>query len=254
MAKTACLLMIIVMAFGVTSFAMDIWAEFKGEAVYGEGADTCDVGPVDLAVWIYFINDDFDRTVWTTPFTFFGTGSVDSITKLLVGLNDFTDLHEYCHENLFEITENYPDLILPVNNCVYCRGLIPYSETVQGGQYYVLRIAGNTATEGEFCLAMGDFAEDSLDWLFEEPVPQFDTTCIPVRYKDPGFECGDVNCDGFVNIIDITRMICLFYSGCGPGCDLKLYDLDGNFVRNILDITYFINYLYYNGPEPVCLE
>jgi len=254
MMKIISILIVIMLTFGSASPGMDIWAEFGGNAVYGDGADTCDVGPIDLTIKVYFINNDTDRSLWTTPVTFYGTGSVDSIAGLGVGLNRFSDLNDFCFDNLFQVTENSSDIILPVNNCVYCRGLIPPSESIWRGQYYTLRIFGNIDTDGELCVAQGDFAEDSLDWLFEEPVPQFDTACILVKYRVSGFDCGDINCDGSVNILDIIDMICLQYSGCGYGCDIKLYDVTGNYSFNILDITYLIAFLYQVGPEPICNE
>jgi len=68
------------------------------------------------------------------------------------------------------------------------------------------------------------------------------------------YECGDVNLDEMINIMDITFLINYIYKG-GPAPELEhLADVNDDGSINILDVTFLINYLYKGGPEPTCPE
>ncbi|UCD94682.1 MAG: hypothetical protein JSU69_01120 [Candidatus Zixiibacteriota bacterium] len=63
---------------------------------------------------------------------------------------------------------------------------------------------------------------------------------------------GDANDDGAVNLLDVTYIIDWIYKdGPEPPC-FDQADADGRQGGHILDVTYLINYLYKNGPAPVC--
>ncbi|MFH2035569.1 MAG: dockerin type I repeat-containing protein, partial [Candidatus Zixiibacteriota bacterium] len=64
--------------------------------------------------------------------------------------------------------------------------------------------------------------------------------------------CGDVNCNGSVNILDITYLISYLYKGGPVPCEAWRADVNSNGAVNILDITYLISYLYKGGPDPNC--
>jgi hypothetical protein len=65
-------------------------------------------------------------------------------------------------------------------------------------------------------------------------------------------DCGDLNDDSSVNILDIAFLINYLYND-GPAPDpLNDADVDGSGDINILDITYLIAFLYTNGPPPDC--
>jgi len=60
-------------------------------------------------------------------------------------------------------------------------------------------------------------------------------------------ECGDVNSDGAVNLIDVTYLIDYLYSD-GPAPILfEIGNVNGYGDINLLDVTYLIGYLYYGG-------
>jgi hypothetical protein len=62
---------------------------------------------------------------------------------------------------------------------------------------------------------------------------------------------GDANGSGFLNILDITRLIDYIYAGgWPPEYDVLMGDADCNGLVNLLDIAYLINTLYHNGPLP----
>jgi hypothetical protein len=64
--------------------------------------------------------------------------------------------------------------------------------------------------------------------------------------------CADVNCNGVVNLLDITYLIAFLYQGGPDPCSIWAADVNGNGVVNLLDITYLIAYLYQGGPAPAC--
>jgi uncharacterized protein (TIGR02145 family) len=64
-------------------------------------------------------------------------------------------------------------------------------------------------------------------------------------------DCGDVNNDSYVNILDIVYLINFKYkAGPEPNCGFADVNSDG--IINILDIVYLINFKYKAGPEPIC--
>lgn len=66
--------------------------------------------------------------------------------------------------------------------------------------------------------------------------------------------CGDVNSDGYIDILDVVYLIQYKYKS-GPAPDvLNDCDVDSSGDINILDIVYIINFKYKSGPEPDCPE
>ena len=66
---------------------------------------------------------------------------------------------------------------------------------------------------------------------------------------DPA-RCGDANCDGSVNILDIAYLIDFLYKN-GPAPEyFSSADVNCDEIINILDTVYLTNFLYKNGPEP----
>jgi len=66
---------------------------------------------------------------------------------------------------------------------------------------------------------------------------------------------GDANNNGsWANILDITYLISyLYFNGPAPPCIYE-GDPNGDCAINILDIIYCIDFLYNDGPVPICAE
>ncbi len=64
--------------------------------------------------------------------------------------------------------------------------------------------------------------------------------------------CGDVVCDGTVNILDIVFLVNYKFKSGEPPCSMYLADVNNDAAVNILDIVYLINYKFKSGPEPNC--
>jgi CubicO group peptidase (beta-lactamase class C family) len=62
---------------------------------------------------------------------------------------------------------------------------------------------------------------------------------------------GDANGDGTVNLLDITYIIDYIYNDGPDPILMEQADPDQSCFINILDITYLINYLYRGGPDPL---
>ena len=65
---------------------------------------------------------------------------------------------------------------------------------------------------------------------------------------------GDANNNGVRNILDVTYTIAFLYKG-GPqhaDCHPQEMNANGSGAVNILDVTYMIAFLYKGGPAPVC--
>ena len=66
------------------------------------------------------------------------------------------------------------------------------------------------------------------------------------------FLCGDANGNGIRNILDVTFTIAYLYKGGPSPNPLQAADVNHSGSINILDVTYMISYLYKGGPAPNC--
>lgn len=61
---------------------------------------------------------------------------------------------------------------------------------------------------------------------------------------------GDANCNGTVNIADMTYMVSYLFNGGVPPCLMTHGDVNCDDNINITDMTYMVNYLFGGGPAP----
>jgi len=104
----------------------------------------------------------------------------------------------------------------------------------------------------------GQTAEIVLDG-YGSQLPRFTSTIIGYTYPTPSpgvvsllSLCGDINDDGNINILDITYMINYLYKDGPEPPSSEAADVDNSGTLNILDVTYLVNYLYKSGPDPFC--
>ena len=66
------------------------------------------------------------------------------------------------------------------------------------------------------------------------------------------YVCGDVDSSGAVNVADLTYLVdYLFFEGPPPPV-LEAANVDGEGGVNVADLTYLVDYLFFEGPEPIC--
>ena len=68
------------------------------------------------------------------------------------------------------------------------------------------------------------------------------------------YVCGDADASGSVNLLDVTYVINYLYKDGPEPVPPEGADADGNGSINLLDVTHVINYLYKQGPDPICPE
>ncbi len=64
--------------------------------------------------------------------------------------------------------------------------------------------------------------------------------------------CGDINNDCSIDILDIVYYINWKFKNGPPPYDMSIADLNSDGEYDILDIVYFVNYKFKNGPQPNC--
>jgi hypothetical protein len=125
--------------------------------------------------------------------------------------------------------------------------------------------ATDTTWKSEFILIEALIKSDDATQGLIDLQNHIDTTrakLIPELNSLHVFEptlCGDVNCDGSINILDIVYLINYKYlvpPGPAPCWPLRRGDVNADNAINILDIVYLINYKYLvpPGPAPVCKD
>jgi hypothetical protein len=104
----------------------------------------------------------------------------------------------------------------------------------------------------EFLEGYGTFWDMSLNtYTVSGEFNDSDTFSIDGTVILIGHRSGDVNCDGKVNVADITYLVNYLFSG-GPPPDIpQTADANGDCATNVADVTYLVNYLFNGGPAPV---
>ena len=119
---------------------------------------------------------------------------------------------------------------------------------------------------GETCYYWIEVAEgpiDSVDsfWCCDTiTIGYLDTSKVKITHGSitvlypPDFVCGNIDCDegDYLNILDVSYLINYLYKNGPEPCVLNAADVDCSENLNILDASYMVNFLYKNGPEPNC--
>jgi C1A family cysteine protease len=74
----------------------------------------------------------------------------------------------------------------------------------------------------------------------------------PPIIRSQTYECGDVNQNGSLNILDITFLIAYLYQDGPAPADTLLGDVNNDGTINIIDVVRLIQYLYQGGDAPQC--
>ena len=183
----------LLLSFGLAN-SLVITGSFEGAGIY-DGGTKINVN-VDFDVVITANNDDVLRLGWSSPFSFSGTGNVTTLNSESFTRNATFDA--IWDMGIFEAQESW-DLNLTTPDQYNYSGISMAGWLPGGGALEAFRftfnIAGDATTAGDFCVAQGDFTNNTYDWLFEDPVPSFTTVCLPVVLQ-PNVPPVFTNCPG----------------------------------------------------------
>lgn len=184
--------------------------------------------------------------VWSTSDAAVATVYNGVVTARAVGECDITatciDKHAVCHISVVETAivitlDKHDAKLLPNHSLTITPTMTPRptdlkvtssdpnvaAARLMNGVVQVVGLA-----EGTTMIVVG-----SVD---DQAVPD---TCVVTVYT----ECGDINCDGYVNISDVTTLIDYLLSGYQEGISIDNADTDHDCNVNIADVTYLIDYL-----------
>ncbi|SYZ73614.1 exported hypothetical protein [Candidatus Zixiibacteriota bacterium] len=99
----------------------------------------------------------------------------------------------------------------------------------------------------------GDMGIDPAGNIFISGAADFPATGEDaVSIKHCYYICGDGDGNEVINILDISYFIRYLYKQGPAPRVLSASDADGNGATNILDVARLVNFLYRGGPEPLC--
>ena len=171
-----------------------------------------------------------------------GAGECDIIAQCL---NKKAICHVLVKDTTVTITLSQHDAMLLPNHMIYItlipNPIIPELSVISSDpSVAAARVVNNTVQvvgikEGTTTITVG-----SVDGT---AIP---ATCLVTVYTEPG----DINCDGFVNISDVTSLIDYLLSGDDSQISTKNADVNGDDRINISDVTELIDYLLNGGFWP----
>lgn len=134
-------------------------------------------------------------------------------------------------------------------------GLAYYEPTIDTGWYNCLEWAQGGPYDS-LCLDWEEVPGPPADSMIIDTIlnPYLDTAQVRISNGTitPIFDCipGDLNNDYEINVLDLNYFInWLYWNGPPPEC-LASADINDDGVINLLDIVRLIDYLYFGGPPP----
>ena len=121
------------------------------------------------------------------------------------------------------------------------------------GILYSLHYTRSAAGIGDIATAAVDRSDDLRIAVEKEYYDLFIPEIVEV---DVSLPIGDCNCDGFVNVTDVSCLVGYLFEGqpvCQPYLQpfgVQIQSVDCNDDINVSDLTYLVAYLFQGGPEP----
>ena len=217
MKRVSFALILVLLSFGL-SYGLDITADLTAGSWDDLGTTKINTDvDVTVSFTASYTSGDETRLAWSSPFVFYGTGG---ITTLAGGAGTFVNdaaFDAYWDMSLFnpsnnastleswdgDLTNNAGGLTGDLFNFTGVDFNAPHLPTSGSDHCFDITFtapfpAGVSGT-GDFCVAQGDFVNDTYDWLFDPPAPVFATYCWAVELQPdvpPVFD----NCTGDTQI------------------------------------------------------
>ncbi len=210
-------IVILAFLFGLLAFgsgnAVDLRATIAGSGVWTQNDSLKILPNAEFRIEVYSLNNDIilpppyeARTTWQSPFTFTGNVPIQWLDVISDGVlyQDTPTLTKFVPSQFLGFFDLFlgiyaetRDGVLPdrfsfcaiANTLGYPPGL---------GEIRILFWrAKTTSTSGQLCIEQGNMDNDGYDWVFDEPVPTFATTCWDVAVNP-----NDIDNDGIPNASD----------------------------------------------------
>lgn len=125
------------------------------------------------------------------------------------------------------------------------------SDLIEGATLPTLDVTGATVGVGTFVLTVE--VADEGDYVRTDPANLLTASHSWNVTVTSDFICGDLDDNGEVNVLDIIYFIDFkFKDGPAPTI-MEAADVDGNGEVNVLDIIYMIDFKFKDGPDPACI-
>jgi len=189
--------LVLSLTFLLLTFNLSYGLSFDAVKV-GAGDESTEIlvnEPFTIEFYANFTTGDNGRITWSTPFRFYGTGNVTTLTSAGVFVNN-TDFDDFWSMLCFHPNNNAGTLEswdgdLSNNDGGLSGDQFNYSGTnlspplPTSGSMEIFEvqfdgIVGDASTNGTFCVDSGDFVNNTYDWLLDSPSPSFGPVCWDV--------------------------------------------------------------------------
>ncbi|MBR5725506.1 MAG: chitobiase/beta-hexosaminidase C-terminal domain-containing protein [Muribaculaceae bacterium] len=165
--------------------------------------------------------------------------------------NNWPRVAYYCWDsNNVQQCGNWPGQVITDTRMVHGVKFYYKTFTITGSQYslnFVFSQGGSTASSHQTVDVTGVRETAFFEVTTQTNKYQVsDVTADYLPYLDDDVTPGDVNCDGFITISDVTSLINYLLTDDATGIDLEAADMNTDSLINITDVTALINYLLTN--------
>jgi subtilisin family serine protease len=153
-------------------------------------------------------------------------------------------------------TDYFHDVSLTAYDAFFGRFAVLLESSASGESQYLpidtgivmyLHISIPSGAEGDLTIdtVTASGKNPKLSTIWGDYFPYFEPAVLSVG----GCGHGDVNCDGVINVTDLTALVAFLFSSGAP-VDPKGGDVNGDGVIGVPDVTYLVAYLFNSGPPP----
>jgi len=215
------------------------------------------MNPGQFTVDIYF---DFTNNFsgYTLPLRFYSPdGSIPNIIHRDEGfLLSTGSLYDYWDFNFPSFITDHQEFSwegsLPDTVAMSCVNMSPTLPITEKTMIYRFNLRTSQIHDRKRTLCVDTtYVNITVDWLWNPPEPYWGgPTCWEIGNMP--YLCGDCNSNGTINILDVTYLVNYLYKNGPEPYPPDAGDVNADFSVNVLDLTYYIRHLYLFGPPLLC--